>query len=295
MNQQETDKLLTVGLPVKNAEDTIRQVIESLLAQTYSNFRLIISDNNSSDATAEICEGFAKLDERIQFHSQPFDLGAYANFRYVYDQAKTDFFIWVASDDVRTENHFESTMALLVNHPHAAVAGSDNTHTDGSKTNVVFEIVGSKEERVEQFLKNANKSNGVFYGMFRRNALSDYNFPAYPFLGWDWMLILELLKCGDFIRSHASHLELGTRGESQGVQRWSQWRSSPIHWVVPFLHVNIEVLRIAKSFSLRSQIQIIVRLMHLNLLALIDQLVSETRISLKQLAKSIETRQSHRL
>ena len=254
------DVPLTIGLPVKNAEGTIRHVIGSLLQQSYSNFVLVISDNNSSDATADICAEFAKNDARIQFYSQPIDLGAYANFRFVYDQAKTEFFMWAAADDVRSENHFESTLGLLINNSNAAIAGSINTHTSGSKKFVNFSIVGDAEKRVQLFLKNANKSNGVFYGMFRRAILRDYKFPESPFLGWDWILILELLRNGDFLRSHSSTLELGSHGEA------------------------------SKCSTLRHRTKVVYFLIRINLLAVLDQIQSEFVISTKRAAKYINQR-----
>ena len=290
MSHNHKDVPLTIGLPVKNAEGTIRHVIGSLLQQSYSNFVLVISDNNSSDATADICAEFAKNDARIQFYSQPIDLGAYANFRFVYDQAKTEFFMWAAADDVRSENHFESTLGLLINNSNAAIAGSINTHTSGSKKFVNFSIVGDAEKRVQLFLKNANKSNGVFYGMFRRAILRDYKFPESPFLGWDWILILELLRNGDFLRSHSSTLELGSHGESRSDSRWSQWRSTPVQWVLPFLKVNSAVMQASKCSTLRHRTKVVYFLIRINLLAVLDQIQSEFVISTKRAAKYINQR-----
>ena len=289
MNSNIQDPVLTIGLPVKNAENTIRQVIGSLLRQSYSNFILVISDNNSSDATTSICREFAENDQRIQFHHQAIDLGAYANFRFVYDQAQTEFFMWAAADDIRSENHFESVIELLIQNSDVAVAGSRNTHTDGRKEVVDFEITGNFENRLEAFLKNANKSNGVFYGMFRRDNLIGYQFPEQPFLGWDWIFNLQHLRKGSFVRSHESNLELGSQGESKSEKRWSQWRSTPSHWVVPFLHVNKAVMGLAGSLSLRDRTTVIFRLTWINLLAVIDQLQSEIRISVTKASRKFRS------
>ena len=285
VNSNQPEQLLTIGLPVKNAEQTIRQVINSLLRQSYSNFTLIISDNNSSDATADICAEYASKDERIQFHSQPIDIGAYANFRFVYDQAKTDFFMWVAADDIRSENHFEANIELLINNSNISVAGSNNTHTSGNEELVDFEIVGPTEKRLRRFLKNANKSYGVFYGMFRRENFSGYQFPEHPFLGWDWILNLHHLTKGDFVRSAASSLELGAHGESKSDKRWSQWRSSPSHWVVPFKYVNSAVMDLAKSLPVKDRSVVVLYLIRINFLAVLDQFQTEVRIFVSNVLK----------
>ena len=47
---------ITIGIPVYNSEKFIRKHIESIFSQTYQQFRLIISNNGSTDRTSEICE-----------------------------------------------------------------------------------------------------------------------------------------------------------------------------------------------------------------------------------------------
>jgi glycosyltransferase involved in cell wall biosynthesis len=56
VNEMRSSKpLVTIGLPVYNGENYISQAIDSILAQTYENFELIISDNASTDKTESIC------------------------------------------------------------------------------------------------------------------------------------------------------------------------------------------------------------------------------------------------
>ena len=60
MKVKEIKPKVTIGMPVYNAEKTIKKAITSLLAQTFRNFELIISDNASDDETANICKRFAR-------------------------------------------------------------------------------------------------------------------------------------------------------------------------------------------------------------------------------------------
>jgi GT2 family glycosyltransferase len=48
---------LSIGLPVYNAEEFLPQALDCLLAQTFRNFEIIISDNASTDRTPQICRG----------------------------------------------------------------------------------------------------------------------------------------------------------------------------------------------------------------------------------------------
>jgi glycosyltransferase involved in cell wall biosynthesis len=74
---------VNIGLPVYNGQRYLETAIESILAQTYPNFQLVISDNASSDRTEEICRRYAGADARVRFHRQATNLGAAARTRAV--------------------------------------------------------------------------------------------------------------------------------------------------------------------------------------------------------------------
>ena len=91
---------LSIGLPVYNGENFIAEAIESLLAQTYTDFELIISDNCSTDGTQQICEKYAALDDRVRYHRAEENQGAKWNFPHVFSLATGKYFKWAAHDDV---------------------------------------------------------------------------------------------------------------------------------------------------------------------------------------------------
>ncbi|HET6324545.1 MAG TPA: glycosyltransferase, partial [Planctomycetaceae bacterium] len=70
---------ISIGMPVFNGEKYIVEALDSILGQTYSDFELIISDNASNDRTAEICQEFARKDQRIRYFRQSTNLGAPRN------------------------------------------------------------------------------------------------------------------------------------------------------------------------------------------------------------------------
>ncbi len=53
---------LSIGLAVYNGENYLAESLDALLGQTYEDFELIISDNASTDSTADICRRYGKLD-----------------------------------------------------------------------------------------------------------------------------------------------------------------------------------------------------------------------------------------
>ena len=88
-------------MPVFNGEKFIKNAIDSILSQTFKNFELIISDNASTDSTSKICEEYALKDNRIRYFRQSQNFGAVKNFQFVLEQAKCEYFMWTAADDIR--------------------------------------------------------------------------------------------------------------------------------------------------------------------------------------------------
>ena len=90
---------VSIGMPVYNGAKYICDALDSLLAQTFTDFELIISDNASTDATEQICREYSVQDQRIRYVRQSINLGAMPNFEYVLNLARGECFMWAAHDD----------------------------------------------------------------------------------------------------------------------------------------------------------------------------------------------------
>src|SRR5713226_9738948 len=86
--------MVSIGLPVYNGEAYLRQVLDSVLAQTFSEFDLVISDNASTDGTEAICREYAAADPRIRYHRQARNRGVTWNFRQVVLLSSGQYFLW---------------------------------------------------------------------------------------------------------------------------------------------------------------------------------------------------------
>jgi glycosyltransferase involved in cell wall biosynthesis len=91
--------LLTIGVPVYNGAKYLRQALDSLLAQSYENFELMISDNASTDQTGDICRSYAAKDERVRYYRNLLTVPINDNFHRVLTLASSDYFMWAACDD----------------------------------------------------------------------------------------------------------------------------------------------------------------------------------------------------
>src|ERR1700754_583434 len=91
---------LSIGLPVYNSEDYLAESLEALLGQSFEDFELIISDNASTDGTADICRRYRGQDSRIRYIRQPRNIGGAPNHNFLVHEARGELFKWASHDDL---------------------------------------------------------------------------------------------------------------------------------------------------------------------------------------------------
>ena len=123
---------LTIGLPVYNGEKYVTEAIEALLGQTFEDFELIISDNASTDGTADICQRFAKQDSRIRYVRQPHNIGIAPNHNFVVDEARGELVKWASHDDLYARDMMERCVQALDENPQVVLAHPWTAMIDGS-------------------------------------------------------------------------------------------------------------------------------------------------------------------
>ena len=96
-----------------NGEKFLRQQLDSLISQTYTDLEIIISDDNSTDSTVEIAESFQRKDPRILIHVNKNNLGYNRNFEHAFDLATGDFIAVCDQDDIWKPNKIEAMMPLF--------------------------------------------------------------------------------------------------------------------------------------------------------------------------------------
>jgi glycosyltransferase involved in cell wall biosynthesis len=104
---------VSIGLPVYNGEKYLSDGIESILAQTYDDFELIISDNGSTDATPQIGRARAAADGRVRFCREDVNRGATWNFNHVFELSRGEYFKWAAHDDLLAPTYLAKCVEVL--------------------------------------------------------------------------------------------------------------------------------------------------------------------------------------
>lgn len=261
---------ITIGLPVYNGASTLRPVLDSLLAQTWTDFELIISDNASTDDTSRICMEYSEHDERVRYVRQPCNIGAEANFRYVLDVAESEFFMWAAADDVRSPDFLERNLAFLRANPEY-VASTSPTRFEGKGFNLraMGDAPLIEEDRYQRLVNffDAWHANGRFYALFKRDAVSAWHHLGQSFLGADWTLVTHLAVRGKINRLEEGWVELGTGGASNATDIFAYYRAGLLDWIIPFNRLTADTWRLMSGAPLRQRMIIAMRLMRLNLQA----------------------------
>lgn len=121
---------VTVFIPAYNAAEFLPAAIESVLAQTCADFELLIIDDGSRDATAEIARGWATRDARIRVVSRG-NRGRPATRNEAFDLARGRYLAPLDADDLCLPERLERQVAFMERHPEVALCGSRNIHLRG--------------------------------------------------------------------------------------------------------------------------------------------------------------------
>ncbi len=209
---------LSIGLPVYNGEKLLPQALDHLLAQTFRDFEIIVSDNASTDRTPEICRGYARRDSRIRYVRNATNLGAIANFNRAFELSAGPLFKWAAHDDLHLDGYLEKCVRILDDDPTVVLAhsgtafiGDDGqplpfdadteTYIDatGARHSPDGATIGDSSNAVERFwdvLAHARWGSHMF-GVIRRDALRRTHL-LLNFASSDRTMLAELALLGRF-------------------------------------------------------------------------------------------------
>ena len=115
---------VVIGVPVHQSERFLAETLESVVAQDHPNIEIVVSDDASTDATAAICQGFARRDPRVRLQRHPRRVGWIANYNSLLPHATGDYFLWVPHDDLYDPGYVRELVALLEARPDAVLAYS---------------------------------------------------------------------------------------------------------------------------------------------------------------------------
>jgi glycosyltransferase involved in cell wall biosynthesis len=173
--------LVSIGLPVYNGEQFLRNTLDSLLAQTYENFELIISDNASTDGTREICLEYTRRDRRVKYYQNDANYGGATNMNRVFALSSGDYFMWASDEDYWAPAYANSCMEVLLNSDRIVLAGTWGTFIDAETEEVLFTDKGfstvglsaSEGFKLHKLtIHSGSYVAAIFHGIYKRRPLS---------------------------------------------------------------------------------------------------------------------------
>ena len=226
---QKTDKagLVSIIIPVYNRQEFIKDCIDSVTAQSYQNYEIIMVDDGSTDNSYDLCLALAAQDDRIKVFSA--DHGGVSNARNIaLDKASGEYVFFLDSDDAIYPLLLE-TLVTAMQGSNAAIGGSEVA----AVTNAHWDLVRQKccesptpgetqfltfEESLDAMFCHSSPLGCIGGVMIRRDLIKDTRFRTDLHIGEDFYFIYKNLIKGAsciflrpkwyFSRIHDSNLSL---------------------------------------------------------------------------------------
>ncbi len=228
--------LVILGMPVYNGSNYVAAAIEAILAQTFTDFELLICDNASTDDTEQICRRYAAGDERIRYHRNERNIGAGPNFNLVFEMAKgrSRYFKWCSHDDLLAPSYLERCIAALEANPDAVLCQSLVRRIDADGTSLgVYDSelhaanARSVSKRFAALITARHWATETF-GVVRSDALAK-TILIQPYFASDQATCAELALLGRFVqvpeplfmnRDHPSRCVRSNYTDRRAARRW---------------------------------------------------------------------------
>ncbi len=195
--------LVSIGIPVYNEEKFLPQTLDSLLAQDYSNFEIIICDNISTDKTGEIVRRYAEKNNRIKYHLNENNIGILRNSNKVFALSSGKYFMLVGGHDLYDKSFISSCVEILEKEKGVVLVYA-LTHFIDNLNNKV----GTWPNRLDTRSLNPLLRYHLFFyyllkihyihGLIRRDSIKEIGFYKST-VNADCMLISRLSLIGEFV------------------------------------------------------------------------------------------------
>ncbi|HEY7088362.1 MAG TPA: glycosyltransferase family A protein [Tepidisphaeraceae bacterium] len=199
---------MSVCVPVRNGQRYLRACLDSILAQSFTDFELIICDNASTDATESICLAYAQRDPRIRYVRQPKNVGPAGNFNTGLELAKGEYFHWQAHDDLISPDYLARCVEVLDADPSAvlvyprAMIIDDYADPIGPYDFVVDASTPDVRARFRRLLQVRHRQHRNFevFGLMRTAAARQVPGGHRPFAHGDRIFMVRLALYGRLVQ-----------------------------------------------------------------------------------------------
>lgn len=168
---------ISVLIPTYRYAGYLREALDSVLAQDFTNFELIVSDDCSDDGSAEILREYAARDPRVRTHVHPKNIGMVQNWNWCLREARGELVQFVFGDDMLARPDALGKMAALLDaHPAASLAASarrvmdEQSRITGTRSHLGAPGLHASADTALRCLAEGNIIGEPSAVMFRRSA-----------------------------------------------------------------------------------------------------------------------------
>jgi glycosyltransferase involved in cell wall biosynthesis len=173
------EDMVSIGLFFRNEEAHLEKAIGSICGQTFRNFKLVLLDDASTDASFEIASRFAQVDSRITLLRNDTKTGYSESYRRTFKVygPTVKYFAWAAGHDVHEPKWLETMVDTLESNPLACVAYPLNDRIDANDAFIRNEALHFQTQRrsslgrVYDVFRHGRGFGNMIYGLFRSQDL----------------------------------------------------------------------------------------------------------------------------
>lgn len=191
--------MISIIVPIYNAENTLPRCIESMQAQTYGDFELILVNDGSKDDSLAVCRRYEAKDNRIIVIDQP-NGGVAAARNVSLDAAKGEYLYCIDPDDHAEPQLLEKMLALQADLVICSYQ-IDGLNSQGEVISTVEKRVDTRADTVEQLMRGDTKLLFPLWNkLFKRSYIEEHHIRFLPLSFWeDACFIWEYLKYAEKI------------------------------------------------------------------------------------------------
>jgi hypothetical protein len=190
--------LVTIGIPTYERPAELERAVRSALDQDHRELEVLVSDDASPDpAVGTVASKLASSDPRVRVTRQATNLGHAGNYQWLLEEARGEYFMWLADDDWIDPGYVTRCLdALRQDRAAVLVCGQGVYYRDGAEVleeRPINLLDGSPARRLIQYFGRVSL-NGPLFGVARRRDLLAVGFPQR--VGGDWLLVASLAARG---------------------------------------------------------------------------------------------------
>ena len=219
------EPLVSLGCPTYNRPDGLRQVLECLTNQTYSNLEIIVSDNCSRGAeTSEVVRDLMSKDARIKYFRQEQNIGSFNNYKFLLEQAQGYYFAWICDDDARSQTFIEACIQEFDRLVTPVVVNSYSQRVDKQLNKLIAIDKGCNTMGLPAYRRYIKYISTIYtdqaavtdinYGIVRRDIMQKAMQDVPNIAGWDHILLARLALEGEFYTIPTELMESAVSGIS---------------------------------------------------------------------------------